>query len=88
MIDGEDTREYSATFSAHQFLLEILLSNLLDRYRDNAEEVIATILRVGAKFDHLRADDDATAEMLSDIAVRTNQVIETIVARARERAGV
>lgn len=90
MLDAwkdENFRQTAATLSAHRFLIELMLSNLFDRHREDADN-ISTILRLANQTGHLTAADDASAEFLADVAVRMQQLIAESVARARQMAGI
>lgn len=90
-MEDENAREIAANASAQKFVLEILLSDLLRRIEQDGTSVdafIARVLEVGSRTGHLRAENDAHAEILSDIAVRTQQAIAGIVNGARKRAGL
>lgn len=90
-MDEVTERDIAARLSAQQFIIEILLSSIIEIFRrsgDNVDGLMTTILRVSQNIDHLSADNDEEAEQLSDIAVLTQMHIANIVERAKGRAGL
>jgi Mg2+/Co2+ transporter CorC len=86
MID--DDRSFAASLNAHRFMLELLWARVLHSEGENANDLIAEILRVAGKTDHLRAENEAHAEVLADVAVQTQQDVARILAGAMTRAGI
>jgi hypothetical protein len=88
-LDDEAFRNVAADSMAQGFIVEILLSQYLrDSPLEHRRVLADSLVTTGKRTDLFQGltNDEATAELFSDVVVRMHGALEGIVARAMARA--